>query len=271
MSSQEIAWVDDGATRFLARCDLPRPWADSALVRLIQGVWEREPSQARRILRKRISLASSSSPTEMCLGMVKVAAKRLDCIEARSPDSLLNEIEFEPMSAPPLPGWVEGFDASGVRSHAAYLRLALDLVTQMEGVPAPGERYLRDRRVAALLVSEEGLLLGAAINTNSLNRTRHAEINLIQGYCHRTGGPIPRGARLYITLKSCKMCAGMIWAAALDPASLEVIYVHDDPGPLARLTVLTPGSHERKRASQSAPRLLEAQIERQWHEPLTRD
>lgn len=242
-------------------------------MRLIQGVWERDPGQARRILRKRI-LATTRDPSEMCLGMVKVAAKRLDLGVSAEPCPGLETIECGPLEAS---GRVGGEDcpqtaipAAGSDSalgDEAWMRLALELAERVE----PGrERYLSDRRVAAILVSRDGELLGAALNTNARNRTRHAEVNLIQGFCRRVGGPLPEGARVYVTLKSCKMCAAMIWSAARAPCSLSVVYAQEDEGPMARLTVLTPGSHERQRAARQAEalaateRLLAARIERRF-------
>src|SRR4051794_7209716 len=47
----------------------------SAIVILIQGIYEADPQMARKILRNPIF--STATPTEMCLGMVKVAAKRV--------------------------------------------------------------------------------------------------------------------------------------------------------------------------------------------------
>ena len=52
----ESAWLDDGARRLIARLSAPRP-AESAVTRLIQGVWEREPEQARRIVQQTAFLA----------------------------------------------------------------------------------------------------------------------------------------------------------------------------------------------------------------------
>jgi len=117
--------------------------------------------------------------------------------------------------------------------------------------------------IAALLVSAEARILAWAVNSSARNKTLHAEVNLVQSYCRRTGAPLPAGARIYTTLKSCKMCAGMIWSAARDPLSLRVFFGKDDPGPKARATVLSANSFERIRVAQAAgrPELAQARVE----------
>src|SRR4051794_24453096 len=52
----------------------------SAITALIQGIWDKYPDKARGLLRNRIY--STQVPTEMCFGMVKVAAKRLSIISS---------------------------------------------------------------------------------------------------------------------------------------------------------------------------------------------
>ncbi len=101
------------------------------------------------------------------------------------------------------------------------------------------ERYLRDRAVGAVLVSAEGELLAQAYNSNHSNRTLHAEVRLLQDWGFRTGGaPIPAGAQLFVTLKPCKMCAGMLFYCAENPSTLQIWYDQFDPGPHARATIL---------------------------------
>ena len=59
------------------------------------------------------------------------------------------------------------------------------------------------------------------------------------------------------------MCAGLIWTAAEDIASMQIHFLEDDPGPLAKFTVLNPGTHERLRATQD-PRLRDLKLEFQF-------
>ncbi len=91
-----------------------------------------------------------------------------------------------------------------------------------------------DRPVGAVLLSREGVVLGAAINQNAKNRTRHAEVNLLREWGAQTGRPLPVGSTIVTTLKPCKMCAGGILSSAELAEDLSVFYLHDDPGPAAQ-------------------------------------
>jgi len=54
-----------------------------------------------------------------------------------------------------------------------------------------------------------------------------------------------------VTLKPCKMCAGLLWDATEDPLGLQVVYAEEDPGRSARETVLDAGSMARRRVARS--------------------
>lgn len=245
----DLAWLDDGDRRFIARTDGHLP-AESAITRLIQGIYERDPAQARRILRHRIR-ATVEEPTEMCWGMVRVAAKRLDrgVREEEHPLAPGQELIEVGCSGPGPGTFGDGteFSAEAVDP----MSIAKELATR---VSLHELRHQSDRKIAALLLSEEGRILAWAINSSARNKTLHAEVSLVQSYCRRTGELLPAGSRIYTTLKSCKMCAGMIWSAAREPLSLRVYFDQDDPGPKARATVLNAGSFERTRAARMAGR-----------------
>lgn len=246
-------------------CHYPRsknePW--SSVFGLIHGVYDLFPEKARELLRHRIF--TTSEPTEFCRGAVKVSAKRLSLL---GPDGQ-NEIDFSklpantqyieiPAPAPPtIPEGLTRFESEineSRNSTLGFMELALNFA---QAIPRSGPRYQQDRKIAAVLASREGQLLAWGVSTNSRNRTQHAEYNLLRNYYDRTGQPLPQGARIYTTLKPCKMCAGAIWTCAEDPLSLQVFYEEEDRGRNARSTILDSGSAERKRA---APEAIEAVI-----------
>ena len=218
----------------------------SATVKLIQGIYATQPEFARKILRNRIY--STDLPTEMCLSMVKVAAKsltfleRAEVIDFASGCGPFTEIEMMAPGFQPVPN----LETQQTTSNDFWMSLAKNLA---ETTPTKSREnsplFERDRKVAAILVSRDGKLLGNAINRNSSNRTLHAEINLVQSFYARTGTALPRGCRIYSTLKPCKMCAGMIWHSSEET---QIIYDQFDPGPSGRSTILDPDSFERKRA-----------------------
>jgi tRNA(Arg) A34 adenosine deaminase TadA len=101
--------------------------------------------------------------------------------------------------------------------------------------------------VAAVLVDEQGRALSWGVNSAWDLRTQHAEVNLIHRW-RRAGSP-GRPAKLWVSRKSCKMCAGAIWDAF---SGLEVFpqvaFLEPDEGSLARQTVLDVGTFEYRRA-----------------------
>lgn len=248
----EIAFLFFGDTALYATYSGPREAPTSAVVKLIQGIYETRPEMARQIVRARIY--TTMRPTEMCLGMVRVAAKRITgelCAgaEPRSPAKLICVAPHGNFPSIPVPACPA---TPGDHGPEAFLALAGDLSLRAH---REDTLYLSDRPVAALLVSERGEILGAAANCNARNRTLHAEVNLVQNFYQRTGKRLPAGSTIYTTLKPCKMCAAMIWHSAEDLRTLRVIYAEDDPGPNGRATVLDLGTHERKRAAKTAEEL----------------
>ena len=239
----------------------------SAILKLIQGIYELAPEIARILLRQKIY--STAATTELCHGAIKVAAKRVHAGLTPSPPSetlpVLRWIDAGSAELPtlrrpsfhPLSFWKQ---EEAPHSPADFLNLAKTLVSQIPDQEGP--LYRRNREVAALLVSKEGEILSWGINTNHSNRTFHAELNLVQDFFARTGKPIPAGAKIFITLKPCKMCAGAIWVATEDPFSLEVYFSEFDSGRNARWTVLDVGSEERKNLARN-PRERQAVLQRQ--------
>jgi tRNA(Arg) A34 adenosine deaminase TadA len=93
--------------------------------------------------------------------------------------------------------------------------------------------------IGAILVSRLGKLLGWGLKDQTRNSTDHAEVNCLQSYWWWNHLPVPDGARLYTTLKPCRMCAGMIKHFGRD--QVKVIYGQEDYGPDAEKTVLKTG------------------------------
>lgn len=253
MSEQALAYLYSSNKMYFASHETDKQKARcqpvSAVTSLIQGIYALLPLTARAILRNRIY--TTAKPTEMCLGMVRVAAKRLSIVESveQAKEILANHqgglienvnsaFSFVPCSQelPPQVASMLGANQSMI-GHETWLRAALALAAQ---IPKSEELYLSHRPVAAILVSEEGSCLGWATNSNAHNKTLHAEVNLVQGYFARQRTSLPQGCRVYTTLKPCRMCAGMLWSAyePLLAPRLSVYFAHDDPGPLARGSLL---------------------------------
>ena len=213
--------------------------ASSPAVNLIQGLFQKYPESARRILRNRIFL--TYPPGEMCVGMIKVVGKRYAFVSENDlvfAETFLNatKIEYYHNNS----GSFDGGESIAVlgencRTDEDYIRLTWELAKKSS---KNGQTHQHDRSVGAILVSSENKILCASWNTNSENKTLHAEVNLIQSYCSGTGNKILAGTRIFTSLKPCIMCAGMIWDTAESPDKISVCYFEHDNGRFARETIL---------------------------------
>jgi tRNA(Arg) A34 adenosine deaminase TadA len=223
----------------------------SALIDLIQGVYAYFPDQARRILRSRIHYRGAFRPLES--GMVKVAAKRVARHE--SLPELFREIGPRDqgfLEVPHLPTFSGHPSASRVREEIPHSEAALATEVRHRALHLEQSRQGRplhqlDRPVAALLANSVGEILCETQNLNHSNKTFHAELLLAQKWWAENRVPFPDGARVVVSLKPCKMCAGALWQMAGTPEQLSVIYLEDDLGTFARDTILDSGSLERLR------------------------
>jgi len=90
--------------------------------------------------------------------------------------------------------------------------------------------------IAALRDDTTGKIISLAKNTNGGNKMLHAEMNLLM---NRERSDTTTGAKktLLVTLQCCRMCAALAQHYFADELS-EVIYLHKDKGPLAKMTAL---------------------------------
>ncbi|WP_413568984.1 Bd3614 family nucleic acid deaminase [Bdellovibrio sp. HCB117] len=243
----ELAFVEhDGHVYFAHYCqDAVTP--SSAVVKLLQGLFDRFVDHSFFILRNRIF--TTAPLTEMCRGMIKVVAKRATdliiprnhCLDVQSQFSEIGpaEVNVWPSTHLPEPVFKRSqslFAECALNENLIALRqTALSLASQ---VPRGEILHDYDRDIAAVLVDAEGHLLSFGVNANSKNKTLHAEVNLLQGFYRRRATKIPAHAILYSTHKPCKMCAGMIYHWSEDPASLRVYYTVEEKGSLSRETIL---------------------------------
>lgn len=272
MSGGHLAWLScDGVTYWsrapeVRHSEILHPELDSSVIRLISGVYERDPRWARRVIRNRIY--TTEELAECSWGTVKVAARRVNFGEVAPPEFGVDAVEVAPAGAS-SPTTASGLTvpcptSSGpltqdeqlsdwVRQHlmgqrwkeAASLWAALDLLTQEAVKSVPRIVALP---VSAVLLDAEGEVLSWGVNSAWDFRTQHAETNLIRRW-HARGSPgVP--AAIWMTRKPCKMCSGWIWDTWLrdDESRLKVVYRDPDDGPLARTTVLDAGTFENRRA-----------------------
>ncbi len=218
----------------------------SATVKLIQGLFDQHRDHSFFILRHRIWTTESVGP--MNWGMVRLAAKRITQIEvkASSSDKLAQELSQNTLIEV---GEAESFLVSTYSFlpesvHTPPLVIETDRIgigwAQKLGESVQRGDVLHDhnRPIGALLCDVSGVVLSWAVNRAALNKTLHAEVGAIQNFFKQTQALIPKGAKLYVSLKPCHMCAGMLVESCQDPTSIQVIYAEDDKGLQAQNTAL---------------------------------
>lgn len=238
--SFEFAWVCHQGKIYFARYPKVGAEFSSAVVKLIQFLFDRWIDNSFFILRNRIF--STAPLSLMCEGMVQLAAKRATgSVQAHDQGQLIHA------------EWIELGTAEEHRLKTQHLSLIqwqppteisdpIEAYFHLQNLIAqiPRGEILHDfnRPIAVLICSPEGKVLSWAVNNNSKNKTLHAEVVALQKYVNQHERRLPAHARIYTSLKPCRMCAGMIWDLAEEPQTLQTIYFQDDPGPLAKNTVL---------------------------------
>ncbi len=203
----------------------------SAAVLLLQGIFDQFRDLSFFILRDRVYL--NYTPSEMDLGMLKLVAKRW----SQAPWSLDPENEAIEIA----PGKDGFYIPSSARQTITLAddkirnrNQAIVLLEHLERqVLRQGKLHDQSRPLAAILTDEFGSILQTAVHQGSINKTLHAEVDLLQQYARRDLRFRPEFC-LYASMKPCHMCAGMIHHCGIE----NVFYKSDDPGPKARGTIL---------------------------------
>lgn len=227
----ELAFVSHSEKIYYAHYPAQAQAPSSAVVKLLQGLFDQQIDHSFFILRKRIFTTAPIGA--MCQGMVKVVAKRL-------------QGELQPLDhGLPMPGEAVRIGEEGVLAPVHFLsaenqlplmeiesfrqNTMLEWLRRIAALNARGEvLHDYDRDISCMLFDGEGKLLAFGLNSNAKNKTLHAEVNMVQRFFREQQRKIPRGARIYTTRKPCKMCAGMIHDWSEDPTSLEIHYLEVD-------------------------------------------
>ena len=113
----------------------------------------------------------------------------------------------------------------------------------------PRRRWYGTRRVVAALALDQNLrLIAIRFNQPELGHSAHAERRLLEYIWQKQLNLNSHKLTLISSLKPCKMCAGL-WISHCPHQDLEIIYLHDDPGPNGQNTAFDQDSHAYKEAS----------------------
>ncbi|MNJ91310.1 tRNA-specific adenosine deaminase [compost metagenome] len=245
----DLAFVEHKGVIYFAHYPEGGVAPSSALVKLLQGIFDRFIDHSFFILRNRLFTTAQLTP--MCQGMLKVVAKRATSSvgpmdhresldfqfqEISSKEELLypvTQINLE--NAGSLEEVSQWISARAPGTLGEWMSTTEGLATR---VPRGEILHDYDRSIAAVLIGGDGKVLSYGLNSNSKNKTLHAEVNLLQRLYKEQRKKIPPGARLFSTHKPCKMCAGMIYHWCEEPLALEVWYGVEEQGGLSRQTVL---------------------------------
>lgn len=201
----DLAWLTHQDKVYFARYQAQANEPHSAVTQLIQGLFDAKIDNSFFILRERI-FTTQKELSPMDRGMVKMAAKRI-AQSAEAPDFSnaiecafsQSRFESEDQIIYDLP--------SQLKSQTE----ARELVERIEKLIPRGE-VLHDvnRPIVALWTDADLKPLIARVNLAGKNKTLHAEVRTIQEYYRQNKKQLPRDAQLFVTLKPCAMCAGMI-------------------------------------------------------------
>lgn len=237
----ELAFVSHKGVVYAAYFPHGTAAPSSAVVKLVQGLFDRHVDHTFFILRNRIF--TTALVTAMCQGMVKIVAKRLQggvsAVNHNHAVTLEKVIVGDEGVFAPI-GLLSAENQMPLEKIKALEQPSkLAWIQKIAGLNARGEvLHDYDRDIACLLVDKAGEILSFGLNSNSKNKTLHAEVNMVQRYFRDTGVKIPVGAKLYTTRKPCKMCAAMIHDWCENPAMLEIHYLEEDKS--SQHTVLDP-------------------------------
>jgi hypothetical protein len=245
----DLAFIEHSGVVYFSHYPQRAKAPSSAVVQLLQGLFDEFVDHSFFILRQRIF--STGASTEMCRGMVKVVAKRMTDRIVPTDHGLNLQLSYRGLNSEdikllrsrflsdenkkPLAEVEDLLFSSDSHGAGDFLRFAKELT---RWVPRGKVLHDYDREVGAVLLDPEGRFLCYGLNSNSRNKTLHAEVNLLQRLYAEKGLMVPKGAKLYVTHKPCKMCAGMLYHWCEDPLTLQVLYLIAETGAQSRQTIL---------------------------------
>lgn len=235
--SAQVAWIEHKGVVYFSLHEPKDNEPQTVVTKLIQFLFEEFVDHSFFILRERIWTTGPVTP--MCDGMVKLAAKRITGNILPEAGELSN-FEWRQVAGledPLLASQYVERPSVHLPSHLSSPKEISEALEQLKKAVARGQ-VLHDfnRTISAILVDKEGLILDWTVNSNSKNKTLHAEVLLMQRYFSKHQSALPNGAKVYVSLKPCKMCSAMLAEMMVDGDA--VYFVEDDPGPLAKKTEL---------------------------------
>lgn len=231
-SGNQVYYAGDGGDRGLP---------SSPVVKLIQGLFDQHRDLSFFLLRKRIF--TNYPLSRMDKGFIDVVAKRVTELTTplASPEAIRTRFEFIQVaevdsdhfqSKLPMPTL-----AAGRWNHLREDQILSALAELESQVIRSGDLHDQYRPIGVVLTQSDGVVLGYGRHAGMINKTLHAEVELVQRLFREGFRPQPNQTyHLWVSLKPCRMCAGLI--AHVFGKQIQVHFRDLDPGRLAQGTAL---------------------------------
>lgn len=232
LQGNHSAWLTYDGKTFVTQTK--RSPLNSSVTQLIESIYERYPQTARKILRKRIS--TNEPYSDFAYGMIKIAAKSCDWQQdlplfdedvihlTQTSNTQKPYLDHQWKTPPPR--------SKNLLEWGQWLKIENESDSDHQK-----PRYLQNRKVTAVLLSEDFEILGFTKNQNAIQKTHHAEYLLIKNWTHKNQTPLPKNSQLFVSLQPCKMCSSALFEAAEDMRTLKIYYLQPDPGSATQNTV----------------------------------
>jgi hypothetical protein len=215
---------------------------ETPVTTLVRGVCERFPKESLAITRERIFTPYPLS--QLCEGMIKVAAKRTTALDGEAFQGLTKNFFGDSIEilAPPR------FEFQDPQVPSDVIP-CVDIRDLLEGLKV---NAIGKTRVSAVLTDVEGKILAYSWSRTGINRTDHAELLLVQNFYHPGAEHFPDHSTLWVSLRPCAMCSAQILALMKHSNGFKIRFLEDDPGPMSKNSCLFEGSDLWKSAGRPA-------------------
>jgi hypothetical protein len=184
--------------------------------------------------------------------MIKVAAKRATVLNDEAFRGETISFSGDSIEMLPPPGF-EFHDSNLPSKSVPPFRTIPEFLEHLK------EKATGKTRVSALLTDQEGKVITYSWSRTGLNRTNHAELQLVQNLYHSGVSYFPDHSTLWISLRPCAMCSAQILGLMKCSKGFRIRFLEDDPGPLSKNSCLFEGSDLWKSAGR--PRIDIKEIE----------
>lgn len=236
---ERFAWLEYQGKIFFTVVSANQLAPVSPVTQLIQYLFDRYIDLSFFILRERIFTTDTLS--DLCKSMVRLTAKRATG-NIQPVDHRMDIRGTFDQIAGASDIWIKSAHLDRIECQLPQkisLQTAPQILAELiKHIPRGDVLHDYNRAIAAILSDADGNILSYSTNSNSKNKTLHAEVCLLQRYWELHNRSVPKGSVIYTSLRPCRMCADMMVQYCESPQDLKVLFLENDPGSLAQNTSL---------------------------------